>query len=120
MEAERCLWRPIVSCGSGGGQAAVLILVCAVEGNSCGSTRNQLKADVSAARLTPAGVYVSAPLQETEGGGGRQAQRDGEAVGGCLYAAYLKDRVVLYRKRKTHQRWLLVEEIGCKLSSSYR
>lgn len=53
----------------------MLIVVCAVEGNSCGSTNNQLEANVSSARLTPAGVHVSAPLQETEGGGGRQ---DGE------------------------------------------
>lgn len=60
----------------------MLTLVCVVEGNSCGSTENQLEADVSAARLTPAGDCVSARLQETEGGGGRQEQRDGEAVGG--------------------------------------
>lgn len=40
------------------------------EGNSCDCTKDQLEADISAARLTPAGVHVSAPLQETEGGGG--------------------------------------------------
>lgn len=46
-----------------------------VEGNSCDSTEDQLEADVTTARLTPAGVYVSAPLQEAEGGGGRQEHR---------------------------------------------
>lgn len=44
-----------------------------VEGNSCDSTKDQLEA-VSPQRVPHLlGVYVSAPLQETEGEGGRQA-----------------------------------------------
>lgn len=70
-----------MSCGLEGGWGVKLR--CSYwlvdEGNSCDSTEDQLEADVSAARLTPAGVHVSAPLQETEGGGGWEA---GAPVGG--------------------------------------
>lgn len=58
----------------------VLRVVCVVEGNSWGSTKDQLEANVSAAPLTPAGVYVSAPLQETEGGRSREMERREEPV----------------------------------------
>lgn len=52
-----------------------------VEGNSCDSTKDQLEA-VSPQRVPHLlGVYVSAPLQETEGDGGRQEDR-GERGGG--------------------------------------
>lgn len=68
-----------------------------VGGNSCDSTKDQLEAVVPPVRPAPAGVYVSAPLQETEGERGRLEDRgEVKEFFVCMYSEYkLENTVVL-------------------------
>lgn len=97
-------------------QARELILVCG-SGQQLWLHQGPIRDCVCPARLTPAGVYVSAPLQET-GGGGKGCGRFSRCFLSWKYVGK-HSRIVTGQWKVMIKKGCLGRRFGQKMSSSY-